>query len=158
MFHFEYQSIHIDLLLHNLLDHHIQVQVYKLSFVHLGYSFVHIDFVLAIENLKNNVTWKKKTTGYFFCKYTIDCDPDRECICPGWFGPTGPIVPACPGPVCPFWCGNVWKFIAFVGSISSRKPSKWKVAYGQISSSMPCRNNKVFQEKKKVIRLLTCLV
>lgn len=65
---------------------------------------------------------------------TIDCDPDLECICVD--GPV-PIVPVCPGVAVPFWWGNVWKFIALVGSISSRKPSKWNVAYGQISSSMP---------------------
>lgn len=69
---------------------------------------------------------------------TIDCDPERECT---WFGTCmamfEPIVPIWPGPVMPFWCGKVWKFIALVGSISSRNPSRWNVAYGQISSSMP---------------------
>lgn len=42
--------------------------------------------------------------------------------------PPGPIVPQCP-----LGCGNVWNGI-FEGSISSRKPSKWNVAYGQMSS------------------------
>uniref|UniRef100_A0A1B0DJZ8 Uncharacterized protein n=1 Tax=Phlebotomus papatasi TaxID=29031 RepID=A0A1B0DJZ8_PHLPP len=69
---------------------------------------------------------------------TIDWDPERECTCPGCcIVPGGPIVPTCPGAPWPFWCGKVWKFIALVGSISSRKPSKWNVAYGQISSSIP---------------------
>lgn len=50
----------------------------------------------------------------------------------------GPIVP-----LCPFWCGNVWNCMAadFDGSISSRKPNKWNVAYGQISSSTPENEN-----------------
>jgi len=42
--------------------------------------------------------------------------------------PPGPIVPQCP-----LGCGKVWNGI-FDGSISSRKPSKWNVAYGQMSS------------------------
>jgi len=42
--------------------------------------------------------------------------------------PPGPIVPQCP-----LGCGKVWNGI-FEGSISSRKPSKWNVAYGQMSS------------------------
>lgn len=65
---------------------------------------------------------------------TIDWDPERlwaEALvgCPTG----GPIVPECPFP----WWGKVWNCIALLGSISSRNPNKWKVAYGQISSSMP---------------------
>lgn len=69
---------------------------------------------------------------------TMDWDPARECMCPGCgIGPLGPIVPT----ICPFGIfGKVWKLRALDGSISSRKPSKWNVAYGQISSSTPFSN------------------
>lgn len=65
---------------------------------------------------------------------TIDWDPERlwaEALvgCPTG----GPIVPEWPFPG---W-GKVWNCIALLGSISSRNPSRWKVAYGQISSSIP---------------------
>lgn len=67
-------------------------------------------------------------------RFTIDWDPERlwADALVGWPA-GGPIVPECPFP----GCGNVWNCIALLGSISSRKPRRWKVAYGQISSSMP---------------------
>lgn len=70
---------------------------------------------------------------------TMDWDPLRWWICPfpaTPLGPIGPMVPLCVRS-CPFWCGNVWNCIALLGSISSRNPSRWNVAYGQISSSIP---------------------
>lgn len=118
----------------------------KSNFDHLGYSYVQIDsgvakrkyrvkdFVLAKRFLlRSNAT---KKNHFEQISLTIDCEPDLECIICALDVPV-PIVPVWPGVAVPFWCGNVWKFIALVGSISSRKPNKWNVAYGQISSSMP---------------------
>lgn len=152
------KNLRIGLLQRNWLDHRILVPASKWNFVHLGYSYGRIDSVvdkskfgvscyfqiicifakfIAASNA-NLINWIMRRRNIFKAKrlaLTIDCDPDRECIC-ALDGPV-PIVPVWPGVAVPFWCGNVWKFIAFVGSISSRKPSKWNVAYGQISSSMP---------------------
>lgn len=69
----------------------------------------------------------------------MDCDPLRECSPCGVFIPDGPIVPACG------W-GKVWNCMALVGSISSRNPKRWKVAYGQISSSIPLRRFDLFSK------------
>lgn len=170
------KNLRIGLLQRNWLDHHILVPASKWNFVHLGYSYGRIDSVVnkskfgfyywnsmfrviftwfasapnllplrmqiwLIESRKEEIFASKRLA------LTIDCDPDRECMC-ALDGPV-PIVPVWPGVAVPFWCGNVWKFIAFVGSISSRKPSKWNVAYGQISSSMPWMVSEWVSEQQK---------
>jgi len=84
---------------------------------------------------------------------TMDCDPLRWWMCPFPaipLGPIGPMVPLCVRS-CPFWCGNVWNCIALLGSISSRNPSRWNVAYGQISSSIPGMAHQYVKGKMKFI-------
>lgn len=84
---------------------------------------------------------------------TMDCDPLRWWMCPFPaipLGPNGPMVPLCVRSW-PFWCGNVWNCIALLGSISSRNPSRWNVAYGQISSSIPGMAHQYVKRKMQFI-------